>query len=265
MFSASTKVLLFSTLIVLLQNANCLSVGQPCNILAFTDECDPGLTCVAQGTSAHCQSKCSQIFLATYVDHRACIHIFCILHEFTVSQRAGIQQTCDPATCPSVWCSSNLQYTPEGECCPICPPQPTIHVPPVSTGCSHDGHDYSDGEKWNPNQDLCTTCTCRNRLPLCQAIACTPLSCENTVNLPGQCCPVCAEGVRNTKECQFEDKVYQDGERWQITDCLYAICVEGEVLQYSHQCAEPECENPIYIADVCCPMCPGKRINHFAH
>ena len=156
----NSAMLLFSTLLVLLQNANCQSAGQPCNILAVTDQCDPGLTCVAQGTSAHCQIQC------------------------------------DLATCPPVWCGSHLQYTPEGECCPICPPPPTIHTSSPAP-------------------------------------------------------------VDISKECHVEEKIYQDGEHWQITDCLYATCVEGEVLQYSYQCAEPECDNPIYIADTCCPICPG--------
>ena len=63
MYSAT---LLFSALLVLLQNADCLSVGRLCNILA-ADECDPGLTCVAFGTLARCQSKCSQVCLHTRI------------------------------------------------------------------------------------------------------------------------------------------------------------------------------------------------------
>ena len=173
---------------------------------------------------------------------------------------AGInQQACDLATCSPVWCNSNLQYTPEGECCPICPPQPTLHTSPVSTGCRQGGHDYSEGEEWNPNQDPCITCTCTNGFPLCQAIGCAPLPCENVVYLPGQCCPVCVEAIDISKECHVDNKIYQDGERWQITGCQWAICVEGEVLQYSHQCAAPECDNPIYLADTCCPICSGKE------
>ena len=171
---------------------------------------------------------------------------------------AGINRDpCELATCPSVWCGPNLQYTPEGECCPICPPEPTIHQP---AGCPENGTSYSEGETWK--RDDCTTCTCINGFTLCSAVSCLPLSCSNPVYLPDQCCPVCLEVSR---ECNIEGKIYQDGERWtpDITrPCQRAYCAEGQVLIYSFQCAAVECKNPVYFEDTCCPICPGKNILH---
>jgi hypothetical protein len=61
-------------------------------------------------------------------------------------------------------------------------------------------------------------------------------------------------------KCIADDQEHQDGERWRPVNsgpCVWAYCDQGEVLHYSHQCDVPQCANPVYDPDVCCPICPG--------
>jgi hypothetical protein len=166
-----------------------------------------------------------------------------------------------------VWCRPNLQYTPEGQCCPVCPPLPTVHTPPLPAGCTVDGVHRSEGERWDP--DSCTSCQCLDGQPLCSAVSCQPLACTNTVYLPGQCCPIClqmtvVDPAPLSTKCIADDQEHQDGERWRPVNsgpCVWAYCDQGEVLHYSHQCDVPQCANPVYDPDVCCPICPGERLS----
>ena len=176
---------------------------------------------------------------------------------------------CNTGTpCPAVWCTANLQYTPEGQCCPVCPPPPTMYIAP--SGCTVDGIHHSEGEWWET--DSCTSCQCVDGEPLCSAISCQPLACTNTVQLPGECCPTCLEmailypAPLSTK-CIVDGQERQDGEKWRPVDagpCVRAYCDQGEVLRYSHQCDVPKCGDPVYDPDVCCPISPGELCQNSA-
>ena len=178
-------------------------------------------------------------------------------------------QTCDLASCPSLWCNPSLQYTPNGECCPICPPLPlALHIPaPTSgpSGCTGDnGKHHDEGDTWQ--RDACTTCMCRDGVQLCSAIACAIVTCSNPIEIPGQCCPVCLglmlvypAPATASGECRVGDEVYKNGESWvpdKTKPCQRGYCDEGEVFYISRQCSVPHCDNPIYSEDTCCPTCP---------
>lgn len=182
---------------------------------------------------------------------------------------------CDQARCPRVWCGPNLQYIPEGECCPICPPEPSISFSPIITnpGCTENGTHYSEGETWK--RDPCVTCTCEAGLPLCTSMQCFAPPCEEPVWLPDQCCPVCLSQafvpsvsfVPPNTNCEYDGQVFGDGDRWQPPNepCKTCFCEQGETLCMSAQCAPPDCENPVYSPDTCCPTCPGNvfNVNHY--
>ena len=162
-----------------------------------------------------------------------------------------------------MWCGPDLQYTPEGQCCPLCPPEPIAVLHP--SGCTEkDGQHYNEEDTWK--RDPCTTCNCINGFSLCSAVSCAPPTCQNYVQLPDQCCPTCIEMTvafppAPSSDCRVGDVVYRDGESWRpdsTQPCKRAVCDEGEIFFFSHQCAAPECENAIYSEDTCCPICPGK-------
>ena len=174
---------------------------------------------------------------------------------------------CNQTRCPRVWCGPPLQHTPNGACCPICPPQPTASfVPAVSSfGCSDNGNQYAEGEKWN--RDPCILCTCEAGLPLCSATQCAAPACAHPIQLPDQCCPICLTlsiepsitFVSHNTECEYGGQTYKDGASWVPAGeaCKRCSCEGGTALCMVTQCSAPECENPIYSPDTCCPVCPG--------
>ena len=181
-------------------------------------------------------------------------------------------QPCDLTTCPSLWCDPSLQYTPKGECCPVCTPPPIAVFSPNLAGCTEqDGTHYNAGETWK--RDACVTCTCEDGIPLCSSESCVLPDCNNPIRLPGHCCPVCPlvalapppmvviYPAPRSNECHEGGKIYKDRESW-FPDkndlCKRGYCDEGEIFYFSRQCAAPECENPIYSVDACCPTCPGE-------
>jgi hypothetical protein len=61
-------------------------------------------------------------------------------------------------------------------------------------------------------------------------------------------------------KCIVDGQEHHDGVRWRPVNagpCEKAYCDQGEVLRYSHQCDVPQCTDPVYDPDVCCPICPG--------
>ena len=165
-----------------------------------------------------------------------------------------------------MWCGPNLQYVPEGECCPDCPPLPTLHTPAVTNpGCqSEEGVHYQEGESWQ--RDTCTTCTCQAGLPLCTSIQCeVPENCEQLILTPGQCCPTCASVsaptplIVSAPQCEEDGQAHEERESWTRNGdpCTTCFCIGGEILCASESCYV-ECENPLYLLDTCCPICPSK-------
>ena len=48
---------------------------------------------------------------------------------------------------------------------------------------------------------------------------------------------------------------YNEGSSWNIDDCTFCSCFNGEILCAIADCAMPPCEDPIYIDGQCCPIC----------
>ena len=171
---------------------------------------------------------------------------------------------CELEGCPRVWCGPNLQYTLEGECCPSCPPLPSIIYPTLTTspGCTENDEHYNEGETWQ--RDACVMCTCEAGLPLCSSTQCVAPECDNPIVLPGQCCPTCPLSVPTVvfipekTECEYDGETHGDGESWNHNGdpCTTCFCEGGEVLCASQHCLV-ECENAIQLPDTCCPICPG--------
>ena len=70
------------------------------------------------------------------------------------------------------------------------PPRPAPAESQTNLSCTHEGREYSAGEKWQSN--LCTSCECKDGLTFCQSTECPPVAhCAKTTHDSDQCCPRC--------------------------------------------------------------------------
>ncbi|KAK9958719.1 hypothetical protein ABG768_010824 [Culter alburnus] len=144
------------------------------------------------------------------------------------------QALCAAASCIGVTCSN--PYTPPGECCPRCP------------GCMYGGVEYQNGQEFADPADHCGRCMCRNGHVTCSKMQCPNPGCSYPVIRPDQCCPVC-DG------CQFEGRVYADGESFQSPtgSCEECRCSSGDVFCEKKLCSQ-QCTHPVRYRN-CCPVC----------
>tara|TARA_B100000780_G_scaffold61349_1_gene39541 strand:- start:226 stop:5196 length:4971 start_codon:yes stop_codon:yes gene_type:complete len=60
----------------------------------------------------------------------------------------------------------------------------------------------------------------------------------------------------NSTGCTDSDGIfYTEGSSWNIDDCTFCSCFNGEILCAIADCAMPACDDPIYIEGQCCPIC----------
>lgn len=61
------------------------------------------------------------------------------------------------------------------------------------SGCYYGDVIYQDGEEFQP--DACAVCRCNQGDVECTTKTCPPTTCDNPIQPPGLCCPVCDAGV----------------------------------------------------------------------
>ena len=60
----------------------------------------------------------------------------------------------------------------------------------------------------------------------------------------------------NATGCNDSDGTfYNEGSSWNIDDCTFCSCFNGEILCAIADCAMPPCEDFVYIEGQCCPVC----------
>ena len=121
-------------------------------------------------------------------------------------------------------------------------------------GCyDEEKNHYEEGENWNT--DACTTCFCESGDIVCASIMCMEPYCDNPIYSDDTCCPTCPieEGCYDETETYFNH-----GEEWKADDCTFCFCEQGDVICAIVDCAQPNCENPIYKEGECCPICPDE-------
>ncbi|KAM6269950.1 LOW QUALITY PROTEIN: extracellular matrix organizing protein FRAS1 [Porphyrio hochstetteri] len=159
--------------------------------------------------------------------------------------------SCTPTACPALTCGQGeLQYTPQGSCCPKC----------VGTGepCSFDGRSFQDGEDWRLGR--CSRCVCRDGAAQCLTASCQPLLCgqdEVLVLPPGRCCPGCVP-----KPCSVSGRVYQHGEQWEENTCTTCVCHRGEARCLRETCDKATCakgESRVQRPGKCCEECVSSK------
>jgi hypothetical protein len=64
------------------------------------------------------------------------------------------------------------------------------------------------------------------------------------------------QGTNNTEGCTDANGIfYTEGSNWNIDDCTFCSCEDGDIMCMVVDCAMPPCDDPIYIDGQCCPTC----------
>ncbi|KAM9854759.1 kielin/chordin-like protein [Aulostomus maculatus] len=164
-------------------------------------------------------------------------------HCSTCTCQAGEVQCASPE-CPKLPCMH--QVTDPGACCPRC------------RGCVYGGEEYTEGSSWFADSTPCMTCMCVDGVITCSEVRCLS-PCVNFIDVPGECCPVCAD-------CVFEGRVYGPGDSFhpagdpcQICTCEVMPDGEQHLRCYRKQCPSlvdcPKSNILFSGPDSCCPVC----------
>ncbi|KAM9710707.1 von Willebrand factor C domain-containing protein 2-like [Menidia menidia] len=120
-------------------------------------------------------------------------------------------------------------------------------------GCVDDsGFVYKLGERFYPGHSNCP-CVCTEDGPVCDQPECPKLHPKCTKVEHNGCCPECKE-VKNF--CEYRGKTYKILEEFKPSPCEWCRCEpNNEVHCVVSDCAVPECVNPVYEPEQCCPIC----------
>ena len=69
-----------------------------------------------------------------------------------------------------------------------------------------------------------------------------------------------------TVHCEHGGQIYEDGATWNPNGdvCTSCICEQGLNLCIAKSCWV-DCKNPVFLSDVCCPVCPGTAVTYGSH
>ncbi|XP_029472184.1 kielin/chordin-like protein [Rhinatrema bivittatum] len=151
---------------------------------------------------------------------------------------------CVTTQCPPLGCRH--QVTDPGSCCPRC------------RGCVYNGREYQDGSSWFSPTTPCMSCLCVDGVTTCSEIRCVS-SCVNQVQVPGECCPLCAD-------CVYNGHVYSPGESFQPSEdpCEICTCELMPDGQQYRSCNRKQCPSLVDCPKShiqlpgpgqCCPTC----------
>ena len=111
--------------------------------------------------------------------------------------------------------------------------------------------------------DDCTTCTCVDGELVCARPSCYPPQCgelEEIVLVPGYCCPICRPVQIIDRplvpSCEKEGEIVDPN-----NPCEVCFCYNGRTSCSEQLCSPVDCEDPIYIPGVCCPVCENDSTN----
>jgi len=103
---------------------------------------------------------------------------------------------------------------------------------------------------WKKNG--CEECSClKNNQVFCRKPNCPESDCEKTVQVEGECCPMCPERL-----CKASDgRYFKNGAEWNLNDCTTCECRKGVIL-----CSVEDCKykgpKAIKVPGFCCPVTP---------
>ncbi|XP_061577935.1 kielin/chordin-like protein isoform X2 [Cololabis saira] len=163
-------------------------------------------------------------------------------------QAGEVQCTCPE--CPKLHCMH--QVTDPGSCCPRC------------RGCVYDGEEHSEGSSWFADSTPCMTCMCVDGVTTCSEVRCVS-PCVNFINVPGECCPVCADCVLEGRVYGPGDSFHPAGDPCQICECEVMPDGKQHLKCYRKQCPSlvdcPKSNILFSGPDSCCPVCAQPLTN----
>ncbi|KAL7979818.1 hypothetical protein Chor_008156 [Crotalus horridus] len=116
---------------------------------------------------------------------------------------------CEVIACPPATCAHPV--TEPGICCPRC------------KGCMQEGQDRPNGSSWFSPSEPCQACLCADGVVTCTRIICVN-TCPAQVEMPGECCPVCAD-------CSYGGRKYGPGESFQPGGDPCEVCTCQDQIQ----------------------------------
>ncbi|ELK13868.1 Kielin/chordin-like protein [Pteropus alecto] len=140
----------------------------------------------------------------------------------------------------------------EEQDCPTAPCTLSDSGPQMCSACVLNGEEFAEGVQWEPDGQPCTACSCRDGVPTCAAVLCSPAPCQHPTQAPGACCPRC-------ESCTYHGQVYANGQNFTDSDspCYICHCKSGNVQCLARRCPPLPCAEPVSLPGECCPQCPG--------
>ncbi|XP_032806938.1 von Willebrand factor C domain-containing protein 2-like [Petromyzon marinus] len=121
-------------------------------------------------------------------------------------------------------------------------------------GCLDEtGFVYGLGEEFWPGRSPCP-CRCTPDGPVCPKPECPRFAEARCARVERSgCCPQCAEP---RSECEHQGHAYAILQEFTLSPCERCRCESnGEVACVVAECSDPECVNPLYEPEQCCPIC----------
>ncbi|XP_024901624.1 kielin/chordin-like protein [Pteropus alecto] len=139
----------------------------------------------------------------------------------------------------------------EEQDCPTAPCTLSDSGPQMCSACVLNGEEFAEGVQWEPDGQPCTACSCRDGVPTCAAVLCSPAPCQHPTQAPGACCPRC-------ESCTYHGQVYANGQNFTDSDspCYICHCKDGTVRCSLVDCPPTTCAEPQSGPGQCCPRCP---------
>lgn len=103
------------------------------------------------------------------------------------------------------------------------------------SGCTYGGQDHAEGSSWFAGSTPCISCMCVDGVTTCSEIRCLS-PCINFINMPGECCPVCAGKHMLTTFCQL----YLQKSRSDVCFIPQTVCLRAECLVQVTVSTRPE-------------------------
>lgn len=125
-----------------------------------------------------------------------------------------------------------------------------------SLGCLYGGQERAEGSSWFAGSTPCISCMCADGVTTCSEIRCLS-PCTNFINVPGECCPVCAGRRVVAAFCAFHLLKLKPELHFPPTDCVFEGRVYGPGDSF-HPAGDP-CQ--ICTCEVCHRFKPQGRKN----
>ena len=118
-------------------------------------------------------------------------------------------------------------------------------------------------ETWasNTSQDLYFNYSCLSMAPYIEPFEAALIlsgntNCADEINFEFD-----PQGTVSPQGCTADNGAYyENGASWNLDDCTFCSCENGEIFCAVADCAAPTCENPIYQEGQCCPICEEEEL-----